>query len=314
MAHQRRAADKRQLKNKVLIAGVAAGALFTVAALLFFAGTFHSAVARDGAPSWAPDSQTLIFTSEVDEGPSAMFTMQRDGSRRRRLGERRDRERNPAYSPDGTAVAFDSEADGNSEIYVMNADGSHVRRLTSNPAADMAPAWSSDGTRLAFMSDRGSRAGTDIYTMRADDGSQLVRVTNDQTNWAPQYSPDGRQLAVQINRDVSVVDLSSGTRRRLTAEPLNGMNPTWSPDGQRIAFVTTRRAQAEIFTMASDGSNQQLLVSMASGSVIDPRWSPDGRQIAFVLLPGQAVPGAKPERQAIYTIELASSRITRLSP
>jgi Tol biopolymer transport system component len=142
-------------------------------------------------------------------------------------------------------------------------------------------------------------------------------VTTDLANWAPQYSPDGRSLALQVNQDVVIIDLATGASRQLTGGRSDGMNPTWSPDGERIAFVTRRNGPAEIFTMQADGSDQQVLVSMPRGGAIDPRWSPDGTRIAFVFLPAVSADGElpeNPERQAIYTIEIASGRVTRLSP
>src|SRR5687767_15578175 len=103
--------------------------------------------------------------------------MQHDGSGRRLLTESPTNETNPAYSPDGQWIAFESDRDGNSEIYVMTAQGTNVRRLTQDPAQDHSPAWSPDGTRIAFMSDRNSRTSTDIYTMNAKDGSDVQRIT-----------------------------------------------------------------------------------------------------------------------------------------
>jgi hypothetical protein len=69
--------------------------------------------------------------------------------------------------------------------------------------------------------------------------------------------------------------------------------------------------------MAADGSDPQVLVSMPRGGAIDPRWAPDGTRIAFVFLPAVPADGTMPEgadRQAIYTIEIASGRVTRVSP
>ena len=60
----------------------------------------------------------------------------------------------PAWSPDGTRLAFTSTRDGNSELYVMNRDGSGLRRLTNSPAIDSTPTWSPTGTQIAFTSDR----------------------------------------------------------------------------------------------------------------------------------------------------------------
>jgi Tol biopolymer transport system component len=268
---------------------------------------------RDGAPSWSPDGRQIVFAVETGTKPSELYVMDQDGGGRRVIETSDANDTNPAWSPDGRRIAFESDRDGNTEIYVMDLQGRSVRRLTTNPGHDGAPAWSPDGSRITFMSERNQRAGTDIYSMSAADGSGLLQHTDDLTNWAPQYSPDGRFLAMQVTRDIVVLDLTSGHKRRLTYEPNNGMNPTWSPDGRRMAFVSTRNGRAEIFTMSADGTEQTRLVSMATGGVIDPRWSPDGLQIAFVLIPETPVGGEPLDTQAIYTIELSSGRLTRLS-
>jgi Tol biopolymer transport system component len=269
--------------------------------------------ARDGAPSWAPDSQALVFSAEIGTRKGDIFWMRADGTDRENLTDNSDaNEGSPAMSPDGQHVAFESDRDGNVEIYVMNRNKSGVRRLTNNPAEDRSPAWSPDGSRIAFMSDRGGRVSPDLYTMTAD-GSDVQRLTTQFSNWAPQYAPDGKQLAFQMNRDVNVLDLATRAVRRLTFDPQNGMGPTWSPDGKRIAFVTTRNGSAELFTMNADGSDQKVAVSMPDGNAIDPRWSPDGRTIAFVLVPGAGTSADAAHVQAIYTFDVTSGVVTRLS-
>lgn len=274
--------------------------------------------ARDGAPSWFPDGRALAFVAETGEGVGDIYRMTVDGSGRRQLTRDPAVDSAPAVSPDGTRIAFESDRDGNFEIYVMNADGTGVTRLTRDPARDGAPAWSPDGRRIAFTSDRGNRASADVWIMDAD-GTNLQQVTSNLANWAPQFSPDGRTLAVQVNRDVVIVDLESGGRRQLTYAPEDGMNPTWSPDGSRLAFVTTRAGgRVDIYTMRADGTDVGPLVSLEGASAIDPRWSPDGTSISFVRVPDVPPnvenPGSPEYYPAIYVVDVATGQLKRVSP
>lgn len=298
----------------VAIAGVVAVALAALGGGYWWYGP--SEPARDGAPNWFPDGRALVFASEVGVERADIFRMNTDGSGRRNLTETSANDSTPSVSPSGELIAFESDRDGNDEIYVMAADGTNVRRLTQDPARDLAPAWSPDGRRIVFTSDRDSRASADVYIMNAD-GTGVERLTSDQSHWAPQFSPDGTQIALQVNLDVHVYDLAARTMRRLTQEPQNGMGPTWSPDGARLAFVSTRNRRAEIFTMNADGSNQRALVTLPRGNAIDPRWSPDGSRIAFVFVP-DPTPANAPESddaetQAIYLVDVATGTLERLA-
>jgi tricorn protease-like protein len=97
-----------------------------------------------------------------DDGADA-WSVNADGSSRRRLTSDPAPEFDPSWSPDGTKIAYRSEVmnlggNGNSEIYVMNADGSEQVNLTRDPAQDYSPAWSPDGRTISFASDRGARS------------------------------------------------------------------------------------------------------------------------------------------------------------
>jgi TolB protein len=146
------------------------------------------------------------------------------------------------------------------------------------------------------------------------DGTGVERLTTKGTSWFPQFSYDGRRIALHVGNDVHVLDIASKKLQRLTFAPDNGMYPTWSRDG-RLAFMSWRNGRTEIFTMTQAGTEQQRLVTMPSGGAIDPRWSPDGSRIVFVQV-SETTPlePQKPNHnRVIYTVDLASGKVTRLS-
>ncbi len=266
---------------------------------------------RDASPSWTPDGR-IVFSSGAG-GKADLWVVDRSGDHRVALMKTAADEGGAAWSPDGSQVAFHSNRDGNYEIYVMPAGGGRSRRLTSDPAIDQAPAWSPDGRQLVFMSNRAD-AGFDIFRMNAD-GSGAEPLTHGGSNGFPQYSPDGGQLALQVGRDVYVMSLSSRALRRLTSEPADGLYPTWSPDGLRIAFMSGRNGCSEIFTVRTDGTDPRVVVTMPNGDAVDPRWSPDSRYIAFVHVPDDGatrVPTPNQQR-IVYVVDLETGKLTRVS-
>ncbi len=120
----------------------------------------------------------------------------------------------PAWSPDGTRIAFESLRDGNGEIYVMNADGSEQVNLTQNPAPDHAPAWSPDGAWIAFESLRdGSK---DIYIMKADGAEQIRLTSGFGLNLAPHWAADNQGIVftrieadTNLNGSIDPADMGS---------------------------------------------------------------------------------------------------------
>ena len=194
----------------------------------------------------------------------------------------------PAWSPDGTHMAFESNRDDPlfTEIYVVEVDSGFVRRLTGDTGfADAQPAWSPLGNRIAFVSDRDS-AGFDIYLMNPDGGS-VKRLTADSSNSVqPAWSPDGTKLAFATDRDapageIYVMDTAGGNLVNLTNNTASDLTPAWSPDGSEIAFMSDRDSSAfGIFVMNPAGGNIRR-VSPASPPCGVPSWSPDGARLAF---------------------------------
>lgn len=245
-------------------------------------------LAFDANPAWSPDGTRIAFESTAD-GKRAVWIMQSDGQRLRRVTEGPGSDAAPAWSPDNSHIAFMSDRDGNSEIYVIGADGSGMRRLTQSPGIDGFPAWSPDGARIAFVSDRDGQLG--LWGANADGTGPARLVPGTVATARPAWSPDGRSLAFSSDRDggnleVYVARADGTSVTRITDDPGQDGEPAWSPDGSRLAFASDRDGGAEVYAVNRDGSGLRKLTTRPRSFA--PSWAPDGTRLAYINDP---VPG-----------------------
>ena len=238
--------------------------LSTVSTLDNMQGVIALGAVGGSPPTATPTpSGRIAFESESD-GNVEIYVMNADGTGLTNLTNNSAGDWIPAWSPDGSQIAFASGRDGiSTEIYVMNADGTGQTRLTSNSAGDWWPAWSPDGSQIAFASDRDGN--DEIYVMNADGTGQTRLTNNPGRDISPAWSPDGFQIAFEWESDgqfeVYVMNRDGTGQTNLTNNPSGDHKPAWSPDGSHIAFHSYRDGQFEIYVMNADGTNQTRLTN-----------------------------------------------------
>lgn len=191
--------------------------------------------------------------------------------------------------PTAGRIAFHSARSGELDIYVMNADGTDLQRLTESPGRDFEPDWSPDGKTIVFSSDRDDPENAQLYVMNSDGSDpKALMPFSDADFIAPRWSPDGEWVLFHSNQavdgearfEIYKVRKDGTELTNLSNTPGNNFRGDWSPDGQRIIFVSERDSNRELYVMNADGSNQ---VRLTDNQADDnrPRWSPDGSKILF---------------------------------
>ena len=246
-----------------------------------------------------------------------IFVARRDGSNIRQLTRSPGYDAESAFSPDGKLIVFCSLRDAYptnkltaaeqqrlatdpawfGEIHLMNADGSNVRRLTHTPGYDGGPFFSPDGKRIVWrrFTEKGDTA--DVFTMKLD-GSDQRRLTDfGAMSWAPYFHPSGRYLIFTANKlgfanfELFIVD-ADGSREPVRVTFTDGFDglPVFSPDGQKLAWTSSR---------TSDGKSQIFLADWNHAAALDalqkapPRQGASGGSPAATTTPNLPAVGGR---------------------
>ncbi len=269
------------------------------AALLAAGALVFAALSGPAEAAYPGKNGKIAFVSERD-GDDEIYVMkaapESGANQPLRLTDNSLSDREPAFSPDGSRIAFRRiSGAGNFDIWTMNADGTGQRKLTSGQAVEADPTWSPDGTRIAFCKDGA------IHIMDAD-GKNQKPLTDPGFAFdrEPAWSPDGVEIAFTSDRDsplggsdIYVIDANapespSNPARQLTEDADNNPQddtdeaPAWSPEGSRIAFETDRGGDFnQIWVMDADGTDQESLTANPKTYGRQPAWSPDGSKVAL---------------------------------
>ena len=232
------------------------------------------------SPRVSPDNTRIAFASLGREGWAIrLYSLDLGRLVSFSAGTAGGSNQSPAWSGDGTNIAFSSSRSGDPEIWVADASGANLHRLTNFRGPDVAPTWNPrTNAQLAWVS--GRTGLPQIYTMDQD-GANVQRMTDGGYAISPSWSPNGQFLTFSWNRkygpgapggqDIYVMDIASKRWLQLTHDAGSNDFPSWAPDGRHIVFERAIGGHAQIWTMLADGTEQHQLTH--AGNNFMPNWS-----------------------------------------
>jgi len=232
------------------------------------------------SPRVSPDNSRVAFAALGKEGWSIrMYSLDLNRLVSFPAGTAGGSNQSPAWSGDGSRLAFSSSRGGDPDLWVADAGGGNAHRLTYFAGPDVGPSWNPrSNAQLAWVS--GRTGLPQIYIMNQD-GSGVQRMTDGGYAVSPSWSPNGGFLTFSWNRkygpgapggqDIYVMDIATKRWLQMTHEAGNNDFPSWAPDTRHIVFQRKSGSHTEIWSMLADGTQQRQLTH--SGNNFMPNWS-----------------------------------------
>jgi len=190
-------------------------------------------------------------------------------------------------------LAFVSNKSGRKEIYVSDSDGFNPVQVSNTRKLNLSPAWLSGNSLYAIGYDR---VNPDLYLLDIFTKAKKLVSSQPGLNISPAVGPAGKKLAAALespgeNLDLYIMNPDGSRPLRVTSHPAADLEPTWSPDGHYLAFVSDRSGTPQIYMIdlyqgAESAGNKPVRLTTRGSYNTSPAWSPDGRYLAYARRAG----------------------------
>jgi TolB protein len=252
----------------------------------------YTAEGADFDPDIDPTGSLLVFASTRHRETSDLYVKRVEGSALRQLTDDPANEVMPAFSPDGTRVAFTSDRSGNWDIYIKDIRGGQPIQITSGATDDIHPSFSRDGQSLIYSSYGTPSGQWEMVIVNLNNPSTKRYIGH---GLFPTWSPTEDKIVFQRARQRGTRWFSIWTLDMVDGEPMSpteiaastnaaAITPDWSPDGKQIVFCTVIDPQsdqeqgpphADVWIINADGTNRVRL-TMGRFANIQPNWAGTG--------------------------------------
>ncbi|MQA88662.1 MAG: hypothetical protein GEU90_00300 [Gemmatimonas sp.] len=248
--------------------------------------------AADEIVGWATGdlgsaASRIAFVLDARDGSKEMYVIDYDGENVQRITSDGAITLSPAWSPDGSRVAFTSYRSGSPLLYERDMRAGNDRLISDRDGINITPTYSPDGSTIAFSTT--VSGNTEIATYNAEQDCCLEQHTEGRRfdSLSPSYSPDGRRLAFVSNRlgepHIYIMPVGGGEPRLISDYAFGGRayntSPDWSPTGDQITYHSRLNSVMQIMVADLETGDRRLLTN--EGNNEDPSWAADGRHVVF---------------------------------
>jgi Tol biopolymer transport system component len=235
-----------------------------------------------GSNPWSPDGRQLVFARMLAQGNSSLYTIDLDSGEETQIThpEAGEYHGSASWSHDGERLAFAQYTAQGTSVWTVNLRSGKREMVYDDEYEKWAPAWSPDDKEIVYSSDRGGAGNLWVVSLAKGKPSPLTTGQMDDGDAVVGRNGDIIYSSTSHQTDLYLQDLASEEQQRLTQHTQDNFGAKLSPDGRRVAYMSTRTGNAEIWVLDLESGSERQITNH-DGYDGGPTWSPDGREILF---------------------------------